>query len=235
MHTVRCVLAEWQLVRVRLVRTRLGLWLLLLGGALVGLGVPAAGVALETHAVLAGALAAVLTVAFGAGSAPDRAALSLALSHPTTPGAIACGRWVAVTAVAAGFALICVTGIAWAASASGPAPPSFSWGAAAAAGIGAGAATAACALPAAYLGGNAVATALFLHLGLLSSVSPAELCGILGPGPLRAIGSALLQVAPSVWRYQRLATGDPAAWLHAALWMCGGVLATSAIVARRRP
>ncbi|MGH7567713.1 MAG: hypothetical protein ACREL9_01895, partial [Gemmatimonadales bacterium] len=128
MHTLRCILAEWQLVRVRLLRTRLGLGLLLLGAALVGLGLPATGVALAATAVLAGALSAVLTVAFGAGSAPDRLALSLTLSHPTTPGTVACGRWLAVSAVAAGFTLICVTGITWAASARGPAFPSFPWG-----------------------------------------------------------------------------------------------------------
>ena len=38
MHFLRCVLAEWALVRPRLLRTRLGACLVLLGAALIWLG-----------------------------------------------------------------------------------------------------------------------------------------------------------------------------------------------------
>jgi len=45
-------------------------------------------------------LAAVLAVAFTAGADSDRAALALTLTHPTTPLAVAAGRWLAASIVA---------------------------------------------------------------------------------------------------------------------------------------
>jgi hypothetical protein len=86
---VRRALAEWPLLPVRLVRTRLGVWLLLLLGGLWWLqrGDPAAdpvGVA-----VVAGTLGAVVCAAGLAGSRADRAALAHRLLHPTSPAAIA--------------------------------------------------------------------------------------------------------------------------------------------------
>src|SRR5207247_2051073 len=45
-------------------------------------------------------LAAVLAVAFTAGADSDRAALALTLTHPTTPLAVALGRWLAASAIA---------------------------------------------------------------------------------------------------------------------------------------
>src|SRR5207247_906641 len=87
---LRCALAEWQLARTRLVRSRLGLWLLLLVGGLVLVARHPVILALDT-----GMLAAVLAVAFTAGADSDRAALALTLTHPTTPLAVALGRWLA--------------------------------------------------------------------------------------------------------------------------------------------
>jgi len=96
------VLAEWQLLRARILRTRLSLWLTLLAGGLGWLALSAGGgaVALEQLALRLGALSAVLCVAFGAGSDLDRAALRLTLTHPTTPTAVAAGRWLGATAIA---------------------------------------------------------------------------------------------------------------------------------------
>jgi len=63
----------------------LGLWLLAL--AVTALALP--GTTEADGLVRVGLLAAALVVAFGAGSDADRAALPLALTHPTTPAAVA--------------------------------------------------------------------------------------------------------------------------------------------------
>src|SRR5256885_9542859 len=92
---LRCALAEWQLARTRLGRSRLGLWLLLLAAGFVLVARHPVILALDT-----GMLAAVLAVAFTAGADSDRAALALTLTHPTTPLAVALGRWLAASAIA---------------------------------------------------------------------------------------------------------------------------------------
>src|SRR6184192_4025406 len=83
MHWLRCVLAEWQLLRARLVRSRLGLWLLLLSGG--GAWLATRGAPLTILAPHLAMLGAVLGVAFSVGSDVDRAAVALTLTHPTTP------------------------------------------------------------------------------------------------------------------------------------------------------
>src|SRR5207245_2754662 len=97
-----CVLAEWQLLRSRLVRSRLGIWLLLLGAA--GVWLAARGGPLTVLAPHVGMLGAVLGVAFTAGSDADRAALSLILTHPTTPLPLAAGRRLAALPAASALA-----------------------------------------------------------------------------------------------------------------------------------
>src|SRR3989441_3669540 len=99
----RCVLAEWQLLRARLVRSRLGLWLLLLGGG--GAWLATRGAPLTILAPHLAMLGAVLGVAFSVGSDVDRAAVALTLTHPTTPLAVAAGRWLAAV-TAAGILLL---------------------------------------------------------------------------------------------------------------------------------
>src|SRR2546427_11886831 len=92
---LQCILAEWRLARTRLVRSRLGLWLLLLVTGFVLVGRHPVILALDT-----GMLAAVLAVAFTAGADSDHAALALTLTHPTTPLAVAAGGGVAPGRVA---------------------------------------------------------------------------------------------------------------------------------------
>src|SRR2546422_2357145 len=84
---LQCILAEWRLARTRLVRSRLGLWLLLLVTGFVLVGRHPVIVALD-----AGMLAAVLAVAFSPGADSDRAALAPPPTHPTTPPPVAAGR-----------------------------------------------------------------------------------------------------------------------------------------------
>jgi hypothetical protein len=99
MRFLRRVVAEVMLLSPRLTRTRFGTSLLLLGLALLWLR--SRGLDPLTAVLQAGALGAVIGAAWIAGSARDRASLATALTHPTTPLAIATGRWVAIVLPAA--------------------------------------------------------------------------------------------------------------------------------------
>jgi hypothetical protein len=215
---VRRVLAEWPLLRTRLVRTRLGLWLLLLTGALLWLERHAPAPDPLGTALAAGALGAVLAVAYLAGSGTDRMALVLVLGHPTTPRAVAVGRWLAATGGAALVVLACAVHSAWA---TGAVAASLG---AALAGLMAAAAIAACTLALVWTGGNTLAGVCFLYLVLLGSVPPEALIGDARPGAVRLVVATLLELAPGQWRYRGLAVGDVGAALHAMAWVCIGLL-----------
>ncbi len=222
MHFVRCVLAEWALVRPRLTRTRFGVWLVLLGAALVWLvsrGADPLAVALH-----AGALGAVLGAAFAAGSPADRAALAITLAHPTTSLAVACGRWLAAVIPAAALTVACTF------AAGGHAR-------AALAGIVAAGAVAGCALAAVLLAGSGAAVVLFICMALAGAAPPETLVGLAQPGPLRLAAASALELGPALWRYREIATGPggamASAWLHAAAWASLGVVLASGLVTRR--
>ena len=230
MHTWRCVLAEWQLLRARVLRTRLGLWLALLGGGLGWLALSAGGgaAALEGLSLRLGALSAVLCVAFGVGSDLDRAALRLTLTHPTTPTAVAAGRWLGATTIAAIVTLAATAAVAGDTGTAGTA-----WLRAVAAGVASGGATAGCALFVVALGGNALAGVLFFYMVFLSGLHPAGLEPLMAPGVWRAAATAILELTPSLWRYRGLASGAVGAWLHAFAWMAGGVVVAGLLLKRR--
>ena len=218
MDFARRVLAEWPLLRVRLVRTRLGAWLLLLTGALLWLERHAPAPDPLGTALAAGALAAVLAVAYLAGSGADRMALVLVLGHPTTSRAVAVGRWLAATGGAALVVLACAVHSAWTTGAV-----AASLGAALAGLVVAGA-IAACTLALVWTGGNVLAGACFLYLALLGSVPPEALIGHGRPGALRLAVATLLEIAPGQWRYRGVAVGEVGAVLHAAAWVGIGLL-----------
>lgn len=222
MPFLRCVVAEWLLVRPRLWRTRFGLWLLVLGVVLVWLGRAADPLATALHA---GALGAVLGAAFSAGADADRAALTLALAHPTTPLAVAAGRWLGAVLPATGLVALCTIALGGSA-------------ATAAAGIVAAAAVGACALAAVLALGNSAAALLFLTMALAGAIPPERLVGLAEPGVLRLAVASALELGPAPWRYRAVAVGDPGALLHAAAWTALGVLLASALMLRphrRRP
>jgi hypothetical protein len=224
MSPYRSALAEWQVVRARLVRTRLGPWLIALVVAALALPGPADA----DGAARVGLLAATLAVAFGAGSDADRAALPLALTHPTTPLAVAAGRALSGVAVADAVVLTVVAGHAWR---HGWLDPHLAR--AAIAGMAAAAAGAGCALAAAWTAGNVLVGALLTYFALLSAVPPDGLAPLFGPHPLVTMGSALLWVLPGTWRAAPLAAGEPGAWLHALAWAVGGTT-LAALRLRRR-
>jgi hypothetical protein len=216
-HFLHCVFAEWALVRPRLLRTRLGPWLLLLGGVLVWLGVRGADPL--TVALHAGALAAVIGAAFAAGTDADRGALAVILTHPTTPLALACGRWLAAVLPAAALTIVCTIVVGWRLGT-------------ALAGIAAAGAVAACTLAGVLVLGNGVALLLFISMALAGAVPPERLVGLADPGVVRFAAASALELGPALWRYREVATGDAGAILHAAAWTALGVVLASGLVRR---
>lgn len=217
MHFLRCVVAEWALVRPRLVRTRFGPCLVLLGVALVWLGHH--GADSLTVALQAGALGSVVGVAFAVGSAADRAALVISLGHPTTPLAVASGRWLAAVIPAAGLVVACSLAVGWR-------TPS------AVAGLIAAGAVAGCALTAVLLVGTGAALALFLCMALAGALPPEAIVGVTDPGAVRIAVASALELGPALWRYREVATGSAGAVLHAAAWAALGVVLASGVVRR---
>jgi hypothetical protein len=217
-HFLDCVLAEWALVRPRLLRTRFGAWLGLLGAALVWLG--SRGTDPLAIALHAGALGAVIGAAFSAGTDADRAALAITLTHPTTPLAVACGRWLAAVTAASGLTIACLLALGWDTGA-------------ALAGIAAAAAVAGCALAAVLAIGNGAAILLFGCMTLAGLAPPEEWVGLTRPGVLRLAAASALELGPALWRYRDIATGDMGALLHAAAWAALGVLLASGVAMRR--
>ena len=228
MFILRSALAEWQVVRARIVRTRLGVWLVVLAVAALALPGPADPYGTARVAVRVGLLAAALAVAFGAGSDADRAALPLTLSHPTTPVAVAAGRALSAMIVADVLVLAVVAGLAWR---HGWLDPRLSR--AAVAGMAAAAAGTGCALAAAWSAGNGVVGALCVYFALLSALTPDGLGALFGSHPLVSAGRALWWLLPGTWRAAPLAMGDLGAWLHALAWAVGGTV-LAALRLRRR-
>jgi hypothetical protein len=217
-HFLHCVLAEWALVRPRLARTRYGICLLLLGAALVWLG--NRGADPLSVALHAGALGGVLGAAFAAGSSADRAALAIALTHPTTPLAIACGRWLAAVIPAAGLTLACTALVGWQSGA-------------ALAGLAVAAAVAGFALATVLVAGTIAALVLFLFTALVGAVPPETIVGVAEPSAARLAIASALELGPALWRYREVAAGDIGALVHAAAWAGLGVVLASGIVRRR--
>lgn len=219
MRFVHCVRAEWALVAPRFTRTRLGISLLALGATLVWLG--SRGLDPVTVALLAGSLGATLGAAGVAGGDNDRRALTTALGHPTTPLAIATGRWLALTAPAALLVIVCTVAVDWR-------PGSVVAGIAAAGAVGS------CALSFVIPLGNATALGLFLIMALAGAVAPERLVAMADPGFVRIAAASVLELGPALWHYRDIASGDLGALAHAVAWTGLGILLASAFIGRRR-
>ena len=219
MRFLHCVLAEFALVMPRFTRTRLGLSLIALGAALLWLG--SRGVDPVTVTLLAGSLGAIVAAGGVAGSESERDALRTALGHPTTPLAIATGRWIAL--VGPGVLLAIVS-----AAALGSPPGVAIAGSLAAATVGS------CVLAVVIPLGNPAATGLFLFMALAGAVAPERLVALAEPGFVRLATASVLELGPALWHYRDIATGDLSALAHALAWMGLGVLVASGFIARRR-
>ena len=226
MDLLRTIRAEWPVLRIRLLRTRLGLWLVLLVAALLWIERTAPRSDPLTTILQAGTLGAVLCVGYLVGSGADRAALLLPLLHPTTPGALVLGRWAAATGGAALTVLAVAAHTAWT---TGAVAASLS---AALAGLAAAAAVASCTLALVLTGGNVLATLFFVWLALVGSAPPETLIDVPHPGSIRVALAAILEVAPAPWRYRAISTGDPGALLHAAAWVALGLSTARRLMGR---
>ena len=215
---MRRVFAEWPLLPCRLVRSRLGVWLGLLTAVLWRLGHSVSNADPAAIVVLAGALAAVVCTAALAGLPSDRAALVHRLLQPTSPLAIAAGRWLAATSGACAVVLVLAASLGW----WSPSRTMVHLGAIAAGIVAAGAVTAAV-LPGVLIGGNALAVLAFVWLVLVSVAPPETLIGLRHHGVVSFAGAALLEIGPSVWRYRSIASGDLGAVAHAATWLGAGI------------
>jgi hypothetical protein len=199
------VFAEWPLLRARLLRTRLGVWLVLLLAVLWRLERTSP----RLDPLGAATLGAVLCVAALSGSRADRAALAHRLLQPTSPPAVAVGRWLAALAGAS----VLVLAVAVQAGVG-----------AAIAGLSGAAAMSACALALVLIGGNALAVVAFGWLLLVSGVPPEAVLGPHHADPASLVTAGLLEIGPSIWRYRGIATGDLGALAHAAVWVGFGLL-----------
>jgi hypothetical protein len=212
------VQAEWLLVVPRLMRTRFGVSLLLLAGALAWLETH--GVDSRTIALLAGALAAVIGAEHTVGHSSDRAAIAVALTHPTTPLAVATGRWLGAVIPASLVACLWATG-------SGAGLDAAIAGSLAAAAVGG------CALVVSSAAGAWGAAVLFLIMAAAGAVPPERIVNVAAPGFVRLAAASALELGPALWHY-RDATRDIGALLHAVAWACLGVLLAAAVIGRRR-
>ena len=218
MRFLRCVHAEFLLVAPRLTRTRLGISLLALGATLVWLGVR--GFDALTVTLQAGALGAILAASAIVGNEGDRAALTTALTHPTTSLAVATGRWLAIVLPASVLSVACTTALGWHTSV-------------ALAGVMAAAAVGSCAMAVVLPLGSSAALALFLFMGVAGTIPPERLVDLARPGVVRLAAASAMELGPALWHYRDIATGDVGAVVHALAWTGLGLLLAAAFTDRR--
>jgi len=219
MRFLRCVHAEFLLVSPRLTRTRLGISLVALGTTLVWLSVHALDALTVT--LQAGALGAILGAAAIVGNEGDRAALPTALTHPTTPLAVATGRWLAIVLPASVLTIACTVALGWHTGV-------------ALVGIIAAAAVGSCAMAVVLPLGSSAALVLFMFMAVAGTVAPERLVDLARPGVLRLAVASAMELGPALWHYRDIATGDLGAVLHAGAWNGLGILVAAAFIARRR-
>jgi hypothetical protein len=219
MRFLRCVHAEFLLVFPRLTRTRLGISLLALGTTLVWLSAHAFDALTVT--LQAGALGAIVGAAAMVGDDADHAALTTALTHPTTPLAIATGRWLALVLPAALLVMVCATAIGWRTDVV-------------LAGMIATAAVGSFALAVVLTLGRGAALALFLFMAVAGTIPPERLVDLARPGVVRMTAASALELGPALWHYRDIADADWSAILHALAWTGLGILLAAALIGRRR-
>lgn len=217
MGFLQCVLSEWPFLRIRLLRTRLGLWLVLHLAVVLRLDRAAGQHDALGAALLVASGGATLCAAYLAGSRADRRALEVALLHPRSPATVTLGRWLAATGGAAILALVAAVhttlGVA-------------------VAGVVTAATMSAWTLALGWVGGNVLVGGWLVWLALAGGASPESVLAHPHPPAARVAIANALELLPALWRYRGLATGDPGAAAHAAVWMIAGLVIARARVAR---
>jgi hypothetical protein len=217
MGFLRCALAEWPFLRIRLLRTRLWVWLVLLLTVVLRLDRAAMAHDPLAAALLVASGSATLCVAYLAGARADRLALGPALLHPRSPGAITVGRWLAAWCGAA-IAVLAATlhsgfGVAFASLVTAATMSAWT-------------------LALAWCGGNVLVGGWLVWLALMGEQTPEAVLAHPVPGPLRIAIAAALEVLPGVWRYRGLASAAPGAAAHAGLWILAGLVLARSRAAR---
>ncbi len=218
MRFLHCVHAEFLLAFPRLARTRLGVSLVALGTTLIWLSAHALDALTVT--LQAGALGSILGAAAIVGHDTDRAALTTALTHPTTPLAVATGRWLAIVLPASVLVMVCVTAIGWRADAI-------------LAGMVATAAVGSFALAVVLPLGRGAALALFLFMAVAGTIPPERLVDLARPGMVRLAAASAMELGPALWHYRDIVNADWGAILHALAWTGLGILLAAAFIGRR--
>jgi hypothetical protein len=220
MGFLHCALSEWPFLRIRLLRTRLGLWLVLL--LVVVLRLDRSAVARDPLAavLLVASGGATLCVAYLAGARADRTALGLALLHPRFPGAVTVGRWLAATSGAAILVLVAAI---------------HSGFGVALAGVVTAATMSAWTLALAWWGGNVLVGAWLIWLALTGGASPEAVLAHPHPGAARYAVAGALELLPALWRYRGLAIAEPGAAAHAFVWIGIGLVGARTRAARATP
>ena len=213
MGFLHCALSEWPFLRIRLLRSRLGVWLVLLLAVVWRLDRAAVAPDLLAGVLLVASGGATLGVAYLAGARADRAALGLALLHPRSPGAVTIGRWLAATSGAAILVLVAAIHGGFAV---------------ALAGIVTAATMSAWTLALAWWGGNVLVGAWLIWVALAGAASPETVLARSHPGPARVAVAGALELLPALWRYRGLACGETGAAAHAAVWTLFGLCAARA-------
>lgn len=219
MGFLHCALSEWPFLRIRLLRSRLGVWLVLLLAVVLRLDRTAVTPDPLAAVLLIAAGGATLCIAYVAGARADRLALGPALLHPRSPGAMVAGRWlcamggsaivVLAAAVHSGIR-VTLAGLVTAATMS-------AW-----------------TLALAWSGGNVLVGAWLVWLALTAGQSPETVLGHAHPGVGRLAVAAALEILPAPWRYRNLASADAGAAIHASVWIALGLAAARWRAARAR-
>ena len=217
MGFLSCALSEWPFLRIRLLRSRLGVWLVLLLAVVWRLDRAAVAPDPLAAVLLVASGGATLCVAYLAGARADRAALGLALLHPRFPGAVTIGRWLAATSGAAILVLVAAI---------------HSGFAVALAGVVTAATMSAWTLALAWWGGNVLVGAWLIWLALVGAASPETVLARSHPGPARVAVAGALELLPALWRYRGLAFGECGTAAHAAVWIALGLVAARARAGR---
>ncbi len=218
MRFLHCVHAEFLLVSPRLTRTRLGISLLALGTTLVWLHAHALDAL--TITLQAGALGAVIGAAAIVGDVADRGALTTALTHPTTPLAIATGRWLGIVLPAATLVMVCGASIGWRTDLI-------------VAGTLAAAAVGGFALALVLFLGRSAALALFFFMAVAGTIPPERLIDLARPGVVRLAAASAMELGPALWHYRDISRADWGAIFHALAWTGLGILLGAAFIVRR--
>jgi hypothetical protein len=220
MGFLHCALSEWPFLRIRLLRTRLGVWLVLL--LVVVLRLDRSAVARDPLAavLLVASGGATLCVAYLAGARADRTALGLALLHPRFPGAVTVGRWLAATSGAAILVLVAAI---------------HSGFGVALAGVVTAATMSAWTLALAWWGGNVLVGAWLIWLALTGGASPEAVLAHPHPDAARYAVAGALELLPALWRYRELAIAEPGAAAHAFVWIGIGLVGARTRAARATP